>query len=1419
MKNKNNDVRLPPAINNFKANASGIMALVVVCLMIAMLITFSLQILKTKIQSDIDRALDASQKITLKVFAQEKNLSLETTRKHAQNDELIELTEQLISTPANNLTLKQHPSLHLLRKYFDQNLKNKGFSSFYIIAPGNINIASSGDSDLAAQNRLIAQPGLLKKLWAGQSAFTSIQPNNPGPISETQNTNSIAKPVTMVTAAPIFNANHKVIAILVLDIAPHIRLFPLLTKEHASMTGSTFAFDQNGLILTHSTIKNTQPLAQTKPRFTQFKADTTGSAIGKNIKGYKNGQGIEMVGAWQWLPEVGIGIATEQTLAEAYDTYYFTRKLVLIASTISGLLIIFLFIMTAIKRQQLKSSQAYLDAIYETSIDAIIITDRQGIIQKCNPATEQLFGYTATALIGQSVCLLMPEPYRNQHDNYMEKFHNTGGATSDTSVIGVVREYEAIKADGSLFPIEISVNVLPLSAGIWFAACIRDISQRKHAEHNAIKNQEHLISTLKYAQAGTWDWSRTDQTMSYIGNTAKIYGLEPEHAPGAVEMCSRPSLDFIQCVHPDDQDMAKNAVYSSSTSGNEFNIEYRVIWPDNSVHWINARGDVIFNDQGIPTNTMGILQDITQRKELEQELRDSEQALRESENHLSNILNTAPVNIYIKNLEGQYIFVNPAWKESVSLLSHQVLGKDDYELFNTEVAELHESTRQMAIKNKQAITFEEEILTRSGKTKSFMTSLFPLQDTQGKVYALGGWSAEITGLKKTQHDLELARQEADASSQAKSAFLATMSHEIRTPMNGVVGIVDVLKHSSLDSSQQNLVKTISDSSFALLGIIDDILDFSKIDAGKMELEQIPITLEEILDGVAETLMPLAAKKDIELVTFCDPALPKFYGDPVRIRQILYNISGNAIKFTESNDTRRGRVIMRCERPSHIGDMNTLILRIEDNGIGMPPQVQQRLFNPFSQAESSTTREFGGTGLGLTISKRLSEMMGGEIDVSSSAGKGTTFTVSLPLTPARTNPKKNESKLKNIPILFFNGDNVIDKILRRYLDYEELTLYDPASTELTNLIVDTNEPAQPLVAIIVDIQGNQGYVSDMQEQLRQQYAGRTNLHFILITQGIRRKPRQLGPDTLQLDINSLSRRVFLKTVAGAAGIVIPDLGTRDDKETTTSHKTLSSDMTGQTELLFLVAEDNPVNQRVIKHQLNLLGIAAEMANDGVEALKMWKSGNGKYDILLTDCHMPQMDGYNLARTIRDQQDPENPIPIIAITADAMKGTKQACLDAGMDDYITKPLQVDLLASKLDKWLPKTRSLNASTTEKPDQDTEEQAVIDPNSLPELLQTDDANLLTEFYHEFLKSAEMIIQEICSAVEEDNMKKTSTEAHKLKSSAYTIGANMLADCCLLLETSGKLGEANIIKENIAPLMMYFDQARKWIIDRYPNN
>ncbi len=528
-------------------------------------------------------------------------------------------------------------------------------------------------------------------------------------------------------------------------------------------------------------------------------------------------------------------------------------------------------------------------------------------------------------------------------------------------------------------------------------------------------------------------------------------------------------------------------------------------------------------------------------------------------------------------------------------------------------------------------------------------------------------------------ELESARAAAEAASRAKSVFLATMSHEIRTPMNGVIGMIEVLSNTALSPDLVDTVKTIRTSAFSLLGIIDEILDFSKIEAGRLDLEREPVALHEMIEAVCDTLLPMSQQKQVDVTLFIDPRLPlEIVADPTRLRQMLINLIGNAVKFSAGRAAKRGRVSIRAE---WLADAR-LVLRVEDNGIGMSREALESLFRPFVQAERSTTRRFGGSGLGLSICKRLVDLMGGEIQVSSEPELGSAFVVTLPIEPAEVQPLALEPDIRDVECVLI-GQREATADLCVYLRHAGARV--ACSDDMDAAVRAARDMDQPVLI-------QQGQVDEVARSARSSpLEGVVQTKFLILDSAHRGATRRVDRNVVSVGGNLLRRSELVRAVAVAAGrLSLDEQQQGQSRAPTPLHaQPISVDEARRNGRLFLVAEDDEVNQHVILRQLEMLGYAAEVATDGQSALDMWLAGD--YAMLLTDLHMPGLDGCALAEAVRKaeelrQVDPCCRIPILALTADALRGEAARAVAAGMDEYLTKPLQLRLLGAAIERWLP-------------------------------------------------------------------------------------------------------------------------------------
>ena len=656
-------------------------------------------------------------------------------------------------------------------------------------------------------------------------------------------------------------------------------------------------------------------------------------------------------------------------------------------------------------------------------------------------------------------------------------------------------------------------------------------------------------------------------------------------------------------------------------------------------------------------------------------------------------------------------------------------------------------------------------------------------------------------------ELVVARDAAETSTRAKSEFLAAMSHEIRTPMNGIIGMIDLLRETKLSADQSHMMSTVRDSAFSLLQIINDILDFSKIEAGKMDIEEVPISIRDAVEAVGATLAPNADNKELLLTTYIDPAIPDWVlGDQVRLRQILLNIGGNAVKFTETKPDKRGCVAIHAERLDSSDD-ETVVVRysVIDNGIGIPESAQESLFEAFTQAEGSTTRRFGGTGLGLTICVRLMAIMNGELKVDSEPEKGSTFSAIIPHKRSKEKTTRSDAQnLKDVRVMIVTSEKGIQTSLSKYLTYWDADVVSVSEQDkIYPLAVEGSDTGQPFDCIVLA----EDITTDQKNEIHNAIFANSALKgckFIFLQGGRRKTARLTDSDVITVDASPTHRAAFITAVAVSVGRASPEIKAEvSNKQSKGKVKAPTIEEAEATGSLILVAEDNMTNQDVIRRQLNMLGYACEMYEDGVLALEAWEKK--PYAMLLSDCHMPNLDGFGLTAAIRDRQKGTSErLPIVAITANALQGEADRCLAAGMDDYLSKPLQMDLLKTMLAKWMPAessaitpvvevdhaaeipTTSPQTDEAAQTNEPSVEEATLDLNALRDVFGDDDETL-KEILDDFVEPATNNVAEIQAAYDERSAKGVQQAAHKLKSSSRAVGAIQLADLCVALEAAGK--------------------------------
>ncbi len=804
----------------------------------------------------------------------------------------------------------------------------------------------------------------------------------------------------------------------------------------------------------------------------------------------------------------------------------------------------------------------------------------------------------------------------------------------------------------------------------------------------------------------------------------------------------------------------------------------------------------------------------------------AEQALKDSESRLRTIIEQSPISIQIYSEEGILKEINAASEQLFGVPGDRMIGID---LFKNRQVEkmglipyleevrggrtIHGIESRYQVNGSEGVEEKREVWIRS--------CFYPIRDKNGKILNFAIMHENITDLK--QHQLHLedlvgertrelaeAKEEAEIANRSKSAFLATMSHEIRTPMNGVIGMTSLLLDTKMTDEQRIFAENIRNSGESLLTIINDILDFSKIEAGHLELENAPFSPQECVESAIELVAVKADEKGLELACMIDPDVPPaILGDETRLRQILLNLLGNAVKFTEKGD------VLVAVKASQAGAENSegagpkqyeLEFTIRDTGIGIPEDRMNRLFKSFSQVDASTSRRYGGTGLGLVISQRLSEIMGGRMWVESRVGQGTTFSFSIravegirsrPIYLVSDQPKLNDRKVLIV------DDNALNR---------EILLRQTTSWGMESELVSSGAEALEAIAsgkpydlAILDLDMPEMDGIQLAEAIHQREQTQKLPLIMMSSAGMIAKEESrkdfdawLVKPVKQSQLYNTLVKVFMKEGAFRADRAEPGESAYDETM-------------GQTHRLrILIAEDNSINQQLALLTLERLGYMGDIAGNGIEAVEA--VGRQPYDVILMDIQMPEMDGLEATRTIRRQFRADAQPRIIAMTANALQGDREICLAAGMDDYVSKPFKVGELVRALRMCKPKTAASPpvqpapgpAAASVLPASALSCSAVLDPSAIKRLnamLGKKAAIMLPKLIDDFLKDAVKLQKQALDAMDKSDPETLRRSVHTLKSNARNFGASALADLCQEAENAAKEGRTDLsdVMEGIA--------------------
>jgi len=1019
--------------------------------------------------------------------------------------------------------------------------------------------------------------------------------------------------------------------------------------------------------------------------------------------------------------------------------------------------------------------------------DGLWLLDLDGLTIFANERLAEIFGRPLDEIAGSSGEIFADEQGRIDFRAHLELMRagHPGDQNDDVLVL---------RPDGS--QIWTLVSWAPVAGDdgevIGYLHRVTEHTERHRLHAALIDREQQLADAQHIARLGTWWWDIPGDEVWWSDELYRMYGLEPGELEPTYE-------GFLAHVHPEDRDRVHACVVEALETGSDYEWQARVVTPDDEVRWVHGKGVVERDAEGTPVRSGGTAQDITvvrratvAAEEASKRL-DLLQQIADAANRSSTITDAIVRSATLLHDQSTWVPIC-AWVRHERGGSLTALELPQSMALDAPLPHEPSAEQAWAAKEPQAVPMPSDpgqtlvsIPVLNGTGTVCVAQMSAPTDSLDEhdwslVRQIGDQLSRVAERERSRDQLAEARDEAMAASQHKSEFLATMSHEIRTPLNGVIGLTELLMRTPLDDRQRRLTEGLRGAGLILLGLINDVLDLSKIESGRLDLEATEFEVRTVLDETTTVVIGPAAEKGIELIVDCADTVPRVLrGDPVRLGQVLTNLASNAVKFTEAGEVVLSLAVVESADP----DVVVLRGEVRDTGIGISPEQAEGLFDAFTQADRSTTRQHGGTGLGLAICRQLVAAMGGEIGVRSTPGAGSRFwfTVRLEAVADAEAPTDVSSDARRRRVLVVDDNPTAAGLAARQLTSWNLEA-DVVATAAAAMDVLTAAAASgtpyDIALVDFDMPEVDGLELGRRIRAREELAG---IDLILLAS---------GTTVVDDEAAAAGFRAWASKPVRPSELYDTLVGGDTAATGTTSRASSRRQPPPQLGLSVLVVEDNAVNRLVASGLLEGFGCHVGTAVDGVAAVAALAPGH-LYDVVLMDCRMPRLDGYDATRAIRAQETGPR-VPIIAMTASALPGERDRCLAAGMDDFLTKPVDPTQLAQALRRW-----SGDGSREPEPETDP-----VEPETgTPELIDLERVEMLSELVKDgvnffertrmsYLSRIDGTLSQVGIAVDDGDLEAARSIAHQLKGSSTNVGLNRVGAAAHLVEEAAAEGRAD---------------------------